>query len=131
VKYEIHESSDYQNLIGLIRDRSCVPFIGSGLSAGLYPSWNDLIKTLCEECDVGNLGTEENLSSEDLLKKADEAKANDVVAYNRTLGELFTPSVHKREAYELLLRLKFRFYITTNFDPLLAEETRKEGRIRM
>ena len=72
-----------------------------------------------------NMVSNDLIDAETLLIKADEAKSKDPSTYNRVLQEIFAPVVHRREAYELIMRLKFKFYITTNFDPLLANETNK------
>jgi len=122
---ELSSSEEYKDLQRIVKDGSCVAFIGSGLSAGIYPSWENLIKKLCERCGVEGAEPYENGEVDTLLERADMAKERDEEMYNTVLTEVFSPGVNKREAYELLMRLEFKFYITTNFDPLLANETRR------
>ena len=125
MKFDLYEDTEYKNLLKLVRDRSCVVFVGSGLSTRIYPSWEELIKQLCEECGIGGFKVNECMNAEILLEKADEAKAKNKELYYQALKKTFSPVVNRREAYELLMRLRFKFYITTNFDPLLANETSK------
>jgi hypothetical protein len=59
--------------------------------------------------------------AERLLEKAEECKNADGRAYEVMLAELFgRPTVQTRHAYNLIMTLPFKAYITTNFDPLLA-----------
>jgi hypothetical protein len=68
----------------------------------------------------------EHLDPEALLELADRARESNEQAYCNILKETFgKPVVETRRAYDLLMRLKFKSYITTNFDPLLAIESRK------
>jgi len=122
---DLYNSSEYKNLQRLIIDGSCVVFVGSGLSVGIYPSWEDLIKLICDRCGIEGIRAGQNVSGELLLEKADEAKIKNIKLYNQVLKDIFRPVVNRREAYELLMRSRFKFYMTTNFDPLLANETRK------
>lgn len=52
-------------------------FLGSGLSNGIYPDWESLIRELCENCNVEGLNTNDVIDAETLLIKADEAKSKD------------------------------------------------------
>jgi len=125
VNFDLYDKSECRRLLKLIREGSCVVFVGSGLSTGIYPSWEALIHELCEKCGIEGINGVHVPDAEILFAKADEAKSKDPITYKRTLKKIFAPVVHKREAHELLMRLTFKFYITTNFDPLLANETNK------
>jgi hypothetical protein len=106
----------------LIKDRYYVLWAGSGLSipAG-YPDWVKTLEELCLACKVQYLISQER-SAEYIIAKAEECKNADVRAYKKTLADLFgRPVVSTRNAYLLLMKLPFKGYVTTNFDPLLLE----------
>lgn len=124
----LHEDPEYPNLVRLVRDGSCVAFVGSGLSTlkTLYPSWGQLITRICKACGLPIPSSVESQDADLLLKRADEARDRDEQAYCRVLGEVFgKPVVETRRAYDLLMKSKFQSYVTINFDPLLATESRK------
>lgn len=126
MEFELYDRSESKTLLELIRKRSCVLFVGSGLSTGMYPSWEALIRELCSRCGVRGISGNDDIDPKLLLAKADEAQFKDPMKYHCTLRDIFASVVvHRREAYELLMRLSFKFYVTTNFDPLLAYETKK------
>ena len=113
-------------LLDLIRKGSCVAFVGSGLSSGIYPTWEELISTICHNCGLGHIDSTQPLNADSLMELADTAKAQDRDSYDRTLIDTFSGTVTQtRRAYELLMKLPFKLYLTINFDPLLADETRK------
>jgi len=120
------KDSEYDNLKKHVNSGSCVAFVGSGLSLPdiLYPSWEQLIVLLCKEC-----GLDESINlndSELLLELADKARERDEATYYKTLNEVFgKPVVKTNLAYDLMMRIKFCSYITTNFDPLLEKEAQK------
>jgi len=100
-----------------------VAFIGSGLSIGIYPTWEGLVSQLCKVCGLPTNIPSSNKSSEDLLKLADEAKRCDKKAYCKELGKIFGKKITKtNRSYKLLMKLQFKSYITINFDRLLASE---------
>jgi hypothetical protein len=113
----------YKDLEELVlRSRRCVAFIGSGLSMGQYPSWSALIADLCEACglpadaEMARSTTDPNT----LAHLTDVAHDNDSEAYYQVLDTVFGHRVtDTRAAYDLLMRLPFASYVTTNFDPLL------------
>ncbi len=126
MKHRIRNEPHYQDLKSLVRGGRCFVFIGSGLSIGLYPSWKDLVLDLCHHCEVSIPGSADPSQAETLMDLADQAYANDAATYHRVLTETFGQlPVTTRRAYELLLHLPFRGYITTNFDPLLADHCRR------
>lgn len=104
-------------------------WIGSGLSicAG-YPGWKETVNELCSACDVEPM----DLSEKDpdvFMEKAEKCKENDLVAYHKTLARLFgePPTSEKRFAFDYIMKLPFKCYITTNFDPLLHQTAKLFG----
>lgn len=125
---DLRNDPEYYNLLRLVREGSCVAFIGSGLSASksLYPSWGEVIGRLCAACDLPAPSLDELEDPDALFELADAACNRNEEAYCRVLKDAFArPVVETRRAYDLLMRLKFKSYITTNFDPLLAIESQK------
>ena len=125
MKPKLYKNPDYQDLQKQVQEGNCVVFIGAGLSEGIYPGWTSLVKSLCQQCGIDWINSDQDENIKLLLDKADEAKVKNKKAYDMTLKKAFGPVVNKREAYELLMRLKLKFYVTTNFDQLLANETTK------
>lgn len=110
-----------KDLWELLKDGQCVAWVGAGLSAiADYPQWDETVERLCAACQVSPLGLNER-SAEFLMEKAEECKTTNPNAYQDTLAALFgRPPVQTRHAYNLLMTLPFKGYVTTNFDPLLA-----------
>jgi SIR2-like protein len=108
----------------IILSGKCVAFIGSGLSAGCYDSWHELVNNLCERCGSSSR-VERNSSSNEFLDAAQDAKGSDEQAYYSFLGEHFGRPVDKASLlYDAILSLPFECYLTVNFDPLLAIKSR-------
>lgn len=119
----------YRELVEQVNSRTCVAFVGSGLSIGHYPSWPDLIGDLCEACGLPETAAEARRGAEPdrLTTWADEAHDHNPDTYYAKLDEIFGQRpTSTRLAYSLLLRLRFASYVTTNFDPLLEVESRKD-----
>lgn len=110
------------DLTHLIRNGDYVVWVGAGLSKGAgYPGWEETIDILCSECGMQFLGPEEK-SIEGLIEKAEECKNENIEVYHKTLANLFGKNVvNTRLAFQFLMKLPFKGYITTNFDPLLCE----------
>ncbi len=107
-----------------IKKGECVAFIGSGLSNSVYCDWRTLITCLCNRCGVTRRPGKES-SSDDLLDLAEEAKSAAPCKYYAVLHEKFGHIGTTNPLYDILMRLNFKSYVTTNFDPLLAHEARK------
>lgn len=108
----------------VVRKGTCAAFIGSGLSAGSYPAWPDLVNDLCQACGIDRRVTSESDDSE-LLQAAQEAKTNDRERYHQRLWETFGGEVLTvPTAYLLLLELPFNCYLTHNFDRILVTGAR-------
>jgi hypothetical protein len=113
-----------EELSRLILSGTCVAFIGSGVSAGCYDSWPDLVNNLCERCG-STYRVERDSPGEALLDAAQSAKDADQQAYYSFLGEHFgEPADRVSLLYDALLSLPFTCYLTVNFDPLLALKAR-------
>lgn len=122
----LSEQIKLDELSNLIRKRQCISFIGSGLSNGLYLDWNSLVDKLCSECGVNNNSSKNSV--EMLMKRVDEARRKNPTTYYRVLSNEFGKTiVNTKIAYSLLIRSNFKCYITTNFDPLLAYESKNHN----
>ncbi len=113
-----------QALRETILSEKCVAFIGSGASAGYYPSWPDLINTLCRRC-----GCDRRVSAgspeADYLDAAEDAKTSNKRNYHAALLEEFARPVGPvPRIYNVLFYLHFSSYLTVNLDPLLATQSR-------
>jgi hypothetical protein len=106
-----------------VRDGVVVLVVGSGLSAGIYPSWHSLVEELRSHCGVETtVALSADTPVQLLLEIADEAYAKDKSAFDRILRRHFsTPKTRTHPGYEVLLSTReFRSYVTINFDPLLV-----------
>jgi len=106
-----------------IRTGSWIAWIGSGFSVeDGYPSWLCGIRHLCENCEIPVWPSHDRPTPDELMDKADKCKAKNPVAYCETLTALYgrRPRMH-HPALHSLMRLDFKGYITTNFDPLLRD----------
>lgn len=125
---ELYHDPEFESLVRIITSGDCIAFIGSGLSTSNYPSWDNLIIELCQKCDipVPSIAPGQKIDPAILMQLADEAKQRNSGAYCEVLAKQFgKPVVQTRRAYDLLMRLPFKGFITINFDPLLATESRK------
>lgn len=112
----------------LISNEEYVLWVGSGLSKPVgYPTWEETINSLCLACGVQCPASQER-KGRHLIEKAEECKRANAQMYKTTLAGLFGGRVYRtRAAYELLLKLPFKAYVTTNFDPLLSREAAIRG----
>lgn len=117
----------------MIENGDCIVWVGSGLSKSAdYPDWKETVKELCDKCDVTLLSEPEEELPDKLIDKAEECKKADINTYHNTLANLFGGQpVNTRFAYTSLMKLQFKAYVTTNFDPLLSEGGIFEGYDKM
>jgi hypothetical protein len=104
----------------ILDKKKCVAFVGSGLSAGCFDSWPDLVNKLCERCGSSSR-VKPSDTGDALLDAAQNAKDADAQAYYKCLGEHFgkpAPSIPRQ--YLSMLSLPFSCYLTVNLDPLLS-----------
>lgn len=112
-----------ERIIRCIRKGNSIAWIGSGFSKEEgYPDWPNSLRHLCEACGIPPLALNETPSPDKLLDMAEECKAKNQSVYQQTLAHLYgrRPHTH-RPALHHLMRLGFRGYITTNFDPLVRD----------
>ena len=116
-------------LLPMIENGNCIVWVGSGLSKSAeYPDWKETVRELCDKCGVTLLSKSEEELPDKLIDKAEECKKADINAYHNTLANLFGGRpVNTRFAYQSLMKLPFKAYVTTNFDPLLSEAGAIEG----
>src|SRR5687768_15379661 len=91
----------------------CVAFVGSGLSKPPADTWKPTVMKIAEKCGIETAGL-------DLPAVIDACIEADLRTANTACRELFPRYTSViRPALPLLLRLKFRAILTTNFDPYL------------
>ncbi|MHB9134547.1 MAG: SIR2 family protein [Armatimonadota bacterium] len=121
----------YDALKELLTTQQAIAFVGAGASSGMYPLWGKFIEQLADY--AVSQGKAEPKDSE--RWKADKTstpqqRVNTIVRklgephYHQFLRNTFAPCFnndHKRftPTHTALLRLPFRGYVTTNYDPAL------------
>lgn len=123
-----------EKLSKILESGRAIAFVGAGASAGLYPLWAQLIRQLAEEAvnrGLADAGQRKLWVEEYAAKRPHQAvrgirEALSEGTYFKLLGSFFGPKKGNdgrafTAVHELLLRLPFRGYVTTNYDPSLAE----------
>lgn len=121
-----------------IRARDAVAFIGAGASAGLYPLWAELIKHLADESlsrgrtdpNTHRYWLEQSGTYPDQVVRQIKSALGEG-SYAEELRNIFRPKtgIDGRRFTPLqgaLLRLPFKGYVTTNFDPGVLEARLKQ-----
>ena len=117
----------------LLEASEAIAFVGAGASAGLYPMWGELIRQLADA--AVSRGRAEEADREYWLRIADQRAQQAVRGIKQALGdqiygevlrEIFRPKVGEdgsrfTPVHAALMRLPFRGYVTTNYDPGLLE----------
>ena len=120
----------FDALAGMLRADKAIAFVGAGASAGMYPLWGQFIDQLADHA-----AAEGKAEARDAARwKADKTsspqqRVNVIVrklgehSYRNFLKDLW-PAYHcdgKRytPTHAALVRLPFRGYVTTNYDPAL------------
>lgn len=113
-------------ILGML-DKNNMPivFIGAGLSRPPYPLWNDLIDFLAERTgyqDRQQLMGDPLEAAQVLFDKAPDA-------YERAIKELYSadPCEHSMSLFHIS-RIKFKAFLTTNFDRCIERTFRLAGR---
>ena len=126
------QGKEFSELTALVKNGDIVVFVGSGLSSRYtredlsgYPSWPDLVDDLCKRCKVsyepGEVLTK-TTTPERLQILAGMAKKADIAGYVQVIQDHFAKTiVDRKEYYDLLMQIDFHAYVTTNYDPLLAQ----------
>ncbi|MCG2660204.1 MAG: SIR2 family protein [Kiritimatiellae bacterium] len=123
-----------EKLTSLVHSGELILFAGSGLSAPVYPRWHEVVAKFCEECSISPTDPLTEEAPVDILTAlAEQALNKDEQRFIEYLRRTFAmPIRYKPKGYELLSAIKFKSYVTINFDPLLADEkNRQEYRERM
>jgi|WetSurMetagenome_2_1015567.scaffolds.fasta_scaffold47107_1 hypothetical protein len=126
----IFQREKIQALLGLLRERKLIAFVGSGLSIGM-PSWPDLLNRMIKwgkKHGVTFSQTEEKelkglIKKNDLLLAAEEIKQR-LQAQNRDyfinfMKETFDKPVCVSSCHKLIFKIPFSSIITTNYDTFL------------
>lgn len=122
----------FERLRELLTAEESIAFVGAGASAGLYPLWNGLLKTLADEAVKRGLATP---ADRDLWllpgTKPQQAvrgikQALGAGIYAELLRQVFGPRTgadgnYFTPVHAALVRLRFRGYVTTNYDSGLEQ----------
>jgi hypothetical protein len=117
----------------LLGAEQAIAFVGAGASAGLYPLWGGLIRQLAQE--PVTLGLATAADRDYWLRTAERSPQQAVRGIRESLGRQVYGEVLRgifgyrkgpdgrqcTEVHASLLRLPFRGYVTTNYDPGLLE----------
>ena len=116
-----------------LNSREAIAFVGAGASGELYPLWNELLNILSAQAVTRGLASE---SDRQYWKELSNKKPHQVVRgvksklstplYGEILRDTFRPKLNNDGQYftkihDVLLRIPFRGYLTTNYDPGLLE----------
>src|SRR5689334_22403637 len=130
----------FEDLQQFLAEEKAIAFVGAGASAGMYPLWMELIDKLADlAVEKGKADPKERdrwksdrisipqKRVEAILWKLGEDN------YRQYIKETFAPRNYKdgrryTPTHAMLMRLPFRGYVTTNFDPAL-EFARMETRL--
>jgi len=121
----------FDALAELLRAEQAIAFVGAGASAGMYPLWTQFIDKLADHA-----AAEGKAEARDAVRwKADKTsnpqqRVNVIVRrlgedrYRNFLKATFGPRYHSEgkrytPTHAALVRLPFRGYVTTNYDPAL------------
>ena len=129
-----------RRLVEIVQSCRAFAFVGAGASAGMYPLWGDLIEALSREAAERDLVDDEQVESWLRLAQAHSAHAACLLirqhlgegTYRDLLRSIFGPKTDRegREftaVHAALVRLPFKGYITTNYDPGLLAALRRYG----
>ena len=122
----------FEQLRDLLHGRKAIAFVGAGASAGLYPLWDELIRELANEAVLHGAAEAdrkywlENFGRNPDVVVAGIKRALIQGSYAEQLRAIFRPKAGADGNYftplhSVLIRLPFKGYITTNFDPGLLE----------
>jgi SIR2-like domain len=118
-------------LAKLMAEEKAIAFVGAGASAGMYPLWGKFIELLADHAVEKGKAAEKDAARWKADKTSSpQQRVNNIVRrlseplYRHFLKETFGPqrgADGKRytPTHAALLRLPFRGYVTTNYDPAL------------
>ena len=115
----------YNQLVNALAEDRCMAMVGAGSSMRMgYPSWNGLLELLSAQAAKIDSSRKDELSSllqDDPLVCADIIKA--ILGpgeYYSQLEKIFGPLTPEYDIFhELIVRLPFTHFLTTNYDRIL------------
>jgi SIR2-like domain len=122
-------SEDWTDLFEYINDKATTPFLGAGLAREYFGSGNELAEKIAEEFDypfhdTSNLAKVAEFAR---IKKNDSFKVRKFVADYIKNKKL--PNFNDRsEPHRILAKLDLPIYITTNYDHLMFEALKSDGK---
>ena len=106
-------------------------FIGAGISRlSNYPGWKELINTFAEKLGLEPKGEDEDYSSSEYLsipQKYYYSISKDDKKYYELIDSCLGVERDSNEIHEMILALKPKNIITTNFDELIEQTVSKHG----
>jgi hypothetical protein len=123
--------NNVSHLMKKIRMKDCCVFIGSGLSSQAdYPTWLGLLKILKKEAeDISGTNIDLNLNYYERAEKYKEILGNE--RFRNIITNEFNPFNNKQQFQPVhldLLDIPFVSYITTNYDCLIENAFRFQGK---
>ena len=121
----------FDALTSVLQSKEAIAFIGAGASAGMYPLWDKLIERLADYAVAEGKATERDAARWKAdMKSTPQQRVNVILRrlgearYHKFLKETFGPRVgpdgnRYTVTHAALMRLPFRGYVTTNYDPAL------------
>jgi hypothetical protein len=123
-----------EKLLRAVKERRCIPFVGSGFSKqadpNFFPNWEQLLTRMIEHFEsIGSLKKIEATELRLLLQKRHHLMVAESLktqiprdAYLDFLKKQFDPlNISPSDAHKLVFQLKPRMIITTNYDRLLED----------
>jgi hypothetical protein len=119
----------FDALVSALQGKEAIAFVGAGASTSMYPLWNKLIERLADYAVAEGKADERDAARWKAdTKSTPQQRVNILLRrlgdalYHKFLKETFGPregADGKRytETHAVLMRLPFRGYVTTNYDP--------------
>jgi hypothetical protein len=132
-------ASVFEALKQMVNDERAIAFVGAGASAGLYPTWGELINRLADHTvKEGKADSKDAERWKKDMSSTPQQRVNTIIrklgdsSYRDFLKSTFAPSrgadgKRYTKIHSLILQLPFCGYVTTNYDPAL-EHARSELR---
>jgi tetratricopeptide (TPR) repeat protein len=126
----------FNRLRELVMGGEAIAFVGAGASAGLYPLWGGLIQQLADQAVSRGASVADrefwiknSYTSPDVVVDGIK-RAIDPGSFSELLREIFRAKAGSdgnrfTKVHGTLIRLPFKGYLTTNFDPGLVEARRQ------
>jgi NAD-dependent SIR2 family protein deacetylase len=123
------ESSDWSALLGSIRDRECIVFLGAGASTappgeiGL-PTAGAISRELADECSYPGADKSDFLRVCQFI----ELKEGGHRLRKKIIKKLTIPDLQPGRLHKLIAELPIQYVLTTNYDTLMESAFRDAGR---